>query len=280
MNTLQQIEQLLLPIWNKLYKKDKENIPKSFIKLMTYIIPKYKDANFDTFIWKLKKRGIITALRTVQIDLIEFGILSINEEESLGVLIDLFNNDSSKNNLYTTGQFIGYGAHSYVFRLREYKNLVIKIPFNEFNFDEENINAKAILEKELEIGNILKKIGISVPRYLGVFQVKFPEYFDKTIEREVKRSKIIPYFLWKPLKKNAGKIRWGLIMEFIEKDLTLVSTKRLEYLYRNELKKVLTMGINNVDAYMDHNVLWSRKNAKIYFIDFESWVIPKKFLQK
>ena len=47
MNTLEQIEQLLLPIWNKLYTEDRDNIPKSFNGLMANIIPKYKNDSFN-----------------------------------------------------------------------------------------------------------------------------------------------------------------------------------------------------------------------------------------
>ncbi len=90
MNTLKEVQSLLLPIWNKIY--DKPECPKSFIKLMTFIIPRYKDSNFDGLLGKLKKRGVIASLRKTQIDLIEVNKLNNNLQRQLSELINGFEN--------------------------------------------------------------------------------------------------------------------------------------------------------------------------------------------
>ena len=69
MNTLAQIEQLLLPLWNKLYKEKPKLLPESFVKLITRTIPKYKYTNFDSFFGKINKKLILKQLLEVHGDL-------------------------------------------------------------------------------------------------------------------------------------------------------------------------------------------------------------------
>ena len=107
MSTLQQIEQLLLPVWNKLYKEKPDKIPKSFIRLMTYIIPKYKDFNFDTFLGKLNRKIVTNALRKCQIDLLELNLLDKNTQNVLSGLINVFNLKKIIKEYKSVGEFIG-----------------------------------------------------------------------------------------------------------------------------------------------------------------------------
>lgn len=73
MNTLQQIENLLLPIWNKLYKENPNNIPKSFVKLMTEISPNYLNKDLDLINPK-ERNSIINIIKNCQDELNRLGI--------------------------------------------------------------------------------------------------------------------------------------------------------------------------------------------------------------
>src|SRR3989344_34824 len=172
MNTLQQIEQLLLPIFHQLVNLDKKNIPRSFVKLMTSIIPKYKSYSFDTFFEKIRKKFVINSLRKTQIDLIEIGVLDRKEQESLNVLINKFEENlideieqdkelkSQVVRTYEVGQLIGFGGYSYFFRLRGYPNLGLKIRRRGNDLEQ-----KEAFEEELNKVRILMRLGVSVPKY-------------------------------------------------------------------------------------------------------------------
>jgi hypothetical protein len=173
--------------------------------------------------------------------------------------------------MFELGALVGQGAFSMFCRLRGYPSLGVLVPK-----DVCGIVAKQYLEQELRRAKILANLKINVPKYVGVFLIKVPDYFDKTLmnglEKKDPRSisledKFINYDL---LKHFTGKTVYGLVMEHIEKDLSLISANRLKYIYKKEREKIESYGIIlGEDA--DNNVLWSQKEGKLYFIDFEKW---------
>ncbi|NQV91108.1 hypothetical protein HQ489_01405 [Candidatus Woesearchaeota archaeon] len=165
--------------------------------------------------------------------------------------------------MYEAGKWVGHGYYADFFRIRNNTTLGVKI----------DLRGKKALEEEYEKLLILKKIGISVPYCKGVKMIKFPAYFEKTIEKQNITG--ITQKQRTSLKNLAGEVRYGLVMEIIEEDIKLVSNKRITYIFEKEMNKIKALGIiPGRDA--DMNVLWSQNNAKLYFIDFERWIIPKE----
>ena len=72
---------------------------------------------------------------------------------------------------------------------------------------------------------------------------------------------------------------FGLLIENIEEDLILVSYERLNKILEKEKLKIGKLGIY-ADFTSNNNVLWSKKRAKLYLIDFDNWRIPKQYFRK
>ncbi len=166
--------------------------------------------------------------------------------------------------MYEVGRYIGKGLRSYFFRLRKYPRIGVKI-FKESPARNEKEEKKRLLI-ELAAGKYLRDLGISVPRYLGVVKVKFPDYFADIWER--KNPGLVDY----GLSKLTGKVKWGLLMEVIENDLSLISKERINYYYKKECEKIENLGIKVSEE--PHNVLWSQNKKRLYFIDFSKWIFP------
>ena len=181
MNTLQQIEQLLLPIWNKIYNK--EECPKSFIKLMTNIIPKYKDNNFDSFLGKIKKMGVIQALRKTQIDLIEFRALNEKIQENLNNLINIFQNKFIREDIskFTSSKFVSYARD--INEIIEFKEEASEILKNKLkNRVLIDIGAGPIGGMENHVLIFVKKL--DVKSYIAVELYHFDD--ESTLSKESK----------------------------------------------------------------------------------------------
>ncbi|PIN87749.1 hypothetical protein COV12_02145 [Candidatus Woesearchaeota archaeon CG10_big_fil_rev_8_21_14_0_10_32_24] len=165
--------------------------------------------------------------------------------------------------MYEVGKWVGHGYYADFFRIRNDPTLGVKI----------DIRGKKALKEEYGKSLILEELGVPVPHCRGVKSVLFPSYFNQTIEKQ--NPPELSLRQKNKLKDLAGEIYSGLIMEIIEQDIKLVSGKRITYYFEKEVKRVKALGIiPGRDA--DMNVLWSQKNAKIYFIDFERWIIPKE----
>lgn len=177
--------------------------------------------------------------------------------------------------MYEIGKYIGEGGDSYFFRLRKYPRLGVKI--------RKDLN-KTRLEEEFAKAQILQKLGVPVPRFVGLVRIVFPNYFGLTLEKQEKRKEIA----LEPESKNqlqdwTGKSCWGLLMEIIEHDLSLISSRRIDYYYYKELEKIEKLGIRVVDSHFGteyKNILWSNKKRKLYFIDFDWWVVPYNLLKE
>ncbi len=163
--------------------------------------------------------------------------------------------------MYEIGKIIGCGLYSFFFRLKKYPRLGVKI---------KKVDDKKLLEEEFAKAQILRKLGVSVPRFVGITKVKIPDDFNVTATNYLKS---IPNLI------GAGMVKWGLVIEIIDNDLRLVSRNKINYYYIKEAIKVKALGINMVDSEPDRNVLWSQRKARLYFIDFDMWDIPYKLLQ-
>jgi serine/threonine protein kinase len=178
--------------------------------------------------------------------------------------------------MFELGELIGDGAFSAFFRIREHPTLGVKV-----SKYIKGGNAKESLEKELKKAKVLMTLNLPVPKYIEVIQVKVPEYFEETLARGLRRN-IGDYSPLKNkefdfegnresmIKNLKGKIVYGLLMEYIESDLSLVSPKRLKYVYQKEKAKIEQYGIS-IGGDSRGNVLWSKNRARLYFIDFEFW---------
>ena len=171
--------------------------------------------------------------------------------------------------MFELGEFIGEGFFSAFFKIREHPELGVKILKRDTGRQ-----AKRELERELRKAKILMKLDLPVPKYVEVIEVKVPEYFDKTLERGYNRIKCeegrFRTNIWTDKLMNLG-ITYGLLMEYIEADLSIVSERRIDYIYLKEKTKIEKYGIEIDDSHSSHNVLWSKSKAKMYFIDFQFW---------
>ncbi len=169
---------------------------------------------------------------------------------------------------------MGEGAFATFFRIRGYPKLGVKIS----RLERPNM-AKKILQEELNKAKILMELKLPVPKYVEVIQIQVPEYFIKTLDRGITRNNpdSINNDVW--IKESREEIIttlkktvvYGLLMEYVEPDLSLISQKRLEYIYKKEVAKIEKYGIKIIDSGLHHNVLWSKSQAKMYFIDVEAW---------
>ncbi|HIH11786.1 TPA: hypothetical protein HA241_06355 [Candidatus Woesearchaeota archaeon] len=174
--------------------------------------------------------------------------------------------------MYTIGKFLGAGLFANVFRLKEYPLWCVKV--------SKWTNRKSTLEEQFAKAQILQRLGVPVPTFLGVYEVTFPSYFKKTIEKQYRRGEISWWRYWNLCRIKEG-MKLGLVMETVESDLTLVSSRRVKYHFRKEISKVKAMGIKvSFDADSRENILWSQKQGKLYFIDFDFWRIPRKIINQ
>jgi hypothetical protein len=164
---------------------------------------------------------------------------------------------------YDVGTFIGCGYYNYFFRLKKYSNLGVRVRRRDTG-----LIAYFKLNNELRKARVLRRLGISVPRYINVVRVKFPECTAETIKNIDAPDEVI-----KELMDKSSITYYGLIIEYIEGDLKMVEKSKVQDLYDLEKKKI----DKHPNIQMDHTgitkVLWSEREQKIYFIDFDAWTI-------
>ncbi len=187
MNTLQEIQSLLLPIWNKIY--DKPECPKSFIKLMTYIIPKYKDSNFDGLLGKLKKKGVVSALKKTQIDFIELGLLDKTIQKGFGELIDIFEETKvNYSNLIENAPDLGiWGptASGKAGSIKGDKDLMEFLNIRLRNKIVVDLGAGQIDDSVMGVCKLLSELGVK--KYFAVDKYEWGDGGDATL-KDLKRS--------------------------------------------------------------------------------------------
>ena len=182
--------------------------------------------------------------------------------------------------MFELGEYIGDGAYAAFFKIRGHPTLGVKVA-KEISGEK----AKKYLQEELKKAQILMQLNLPVPKYVEIIQVKVPKYFLKTLDRGIARN---DPFSGLNGATNYGKIErrklleqlsepivYGLLMEYIERDLSLISRKRLDYIYEKEKAKIEQYGIILDDSDSSYNVLWSQSKAKLYFIDFDCWDLSK-----
>ncbi|HYD03828.1 MAG TPA: hypothetical protein VEC16_06045 [Alphaproteobacteria bacterium] len=175
-------------------------------------------------------------------------------------------------------RFIGNGAIAALFRVRGDHSLAVKIIFNR----SDNLK-KEILERELKVSRTLKELGVDIPTYESVIQVKIPEHIEQTFLKSSAEVSSRPDF-YKQMKQyfidHKGQTVWGLVMENIPDDsivlqcsnkTTLISKNRISKIFEKEYEKIHLLGISTVDSASYTNIIWSESKAKLYFIDFADW---------
>ncbi|MCA9459591.1 MAG: hypothetical protein KC550_03515 [Nanoarchaeota archaeon] len=158
--------------------------------------------------------------------------------------------------IYEVGESQGDGGSGVFFRLKGYPRLGVKIS---------RTNTLAYLNEELEKAKILRKLGISVPKYVGIIKVKIPE-------NEIQKNSL------NAMLKEIPKFWNALVVEYIDSDVELCDSSEGKSQYFDELEKVRKLGIEvSTDVSISKNVLWSEKKQKMYFCDVEFWEIPDKY---
>lgn len=183
---------------------------------------------------------------------------------------------------YEVGDLIGCGYSSSFFRLKRYPRLGVKVIICEspFRGAPSDRKCKKRLLKELLIAQMLRKLDVPVPKYVGIVKVQFPSDLNPLIKNCPQRihSTYLSFLL-----QMAGQIKYGLVMEIIEDDLSLTGkdTQRILNFLKEERKKLEKLGMFlPSDTWLNNNVLWSKKKKKFYFVDVEFWEIPWRLAWK
>ncbi len=180
-------------------------------------------------------------------------------------------------------RYISNGKEGAFFRIRDNSSLGVKVLFAD---NQET--AKNLLQVEFDKAKILKKIGVSVPDYKEVIQVKIPEHIDQTLSKTSKNmARGMGFYTYDAMKEffinHKNELIWGLVMEYIPDDLVqihlnvkhiFVSFKRIKHIFQIEKTKIELLGIVIGESLHTHaygNILWSESRAKLYFIDFIDW---------
>lgn len=177
--------------------------------------------------------------------------------------------------MYTLGEYIGIGCTSAFFRIKEHPNLGVKIKINK-----DSSNDLELLNYELEKAKQLMALDLPIPKYIDIVQVIVPEYYEKTILKIAKNKDDRQAWVNNinnkiKTKKDENNSIYGLLMDYIESDLSLISPSRIKYFYDKERKNIESYGIRLQESRSNWNVLWSQKEAKIYFIDFSNWDLSR-----
>ena len=80
--------------------------------------------------------------------------------------------------MYETERYISSGTKSAFFRIRDHPSLGVKICFTL-----DGMPAKRKLEKELFVAKTLRKLDISVSRYVDVILIKINKYIEETLNK-------------------------------------------------------------------------------------------------
>ena len=96
------------------------------------------------------------------------------------------------------------------------------------------------------------------------------------IEKDAKNIEMGVQGLSAIIKSLTGKVRWGLLIELVENDVSIISKERLAYYHQREIDKVESLGITVRDSKLARNVLWSSSRRKLYLIDFEFWKLSSE----
>lgn len=140
-------------------------------------------------------------------------------------------------------EIVGSGADGYVYKINN--NYAVKVL--SWNYEGRGV------DYEYDVAQELYRFGVSVPKPIGVFDVK---------------------------TKTSGKTRneKGFVMEFVHGTKSSDSNKKnleLELEYKKEIKKCKKAGFVPKDTewneWAGHNVLYDEKQDKIYLVDLIRW---------
>ena len=170
--------------------------------------------------------------------------------------------------IYEIETLIGYGRKGAYFTLKNYPKLGVKIYTN---------NSLKEIKTEFKKGKIIRNLGISVPKYIGIIKIKIsPEKIN-----ELNNSKFETFF--QPSYYNPSlEMFYGLIIEYLDNDFELIESNYnsiVKSFYDEEREKIRNLKITPYDLCKEH-ILWNSRKQKFYIIDIESWIIPWKYYIK
>lgn len=171
--------------------------------------------------------------------------------------------------VYGLGDFIGMGHFAFFFRIQGKSRLGVKI---SSSLDDDQ--TKAVFESEQSKANKLRELGVPVLRYLGIIRVRIPEDIAASLYPERSQHPYYKYDAPRIIAKG-GTLVWGLAIEIAEDDVRWIDKWKVRKQYEEQYGRIRQLGIQTRDSSEEHNVLWSRKKGKLYFIDFDDWIIPE-----
>lgn len=243
MDTLQQIENLLAPIWNKLMREKRDDIPKSFINLITDIFPKYRGYNFDTPIGRLRKIKIVEILRKAQFNLINVGALDKKRQNDLNFLIEKFSRKFSVKEQIEVYRDIGKLERAFI---KDIKGDVIDLSHQTISRSENSVTHKNITgdfnmhihppqNKEITPYHHVPSIKDLIYEFYVLEKNKFTKFVIVATNNE---NKVIGYFIYTPIYNENSIVRTTSPEELLKvKDLEYKKTKNFKKYYENILKK-------------------------------------------
>lgn len=111
------------------------------------------------------------------------------------------------------------------------------------------------------VGTCLYKAGIHVPKPLGITSLPFSDAS-------------MPEFLTAD-DTHTHEDTWYFFMQRIYAtppiEWTHAERKEVWRQYKDQIKKAESLGFESLDSAFDHNTLFSRKEQKLYLIDFVRW---------
>lgn len=120
--------------------------------------------------------------------------------------------------------------------------------------------------REVYVGNYLYKAGIHVPKPVGITSLPFSDAS-------------MPEFL---TADDPNEDTWYFFMQRIHatspKEWTDAERKEVWRQYKDQINKAESLGFEVHDSTIDHNTLFSRKEQRLYLIDFVRWekIRPKR----
>lgn len=109
------------------------------------------------------------------------------------------------------------------------------------------------------VGNCLYKAGIHVPKPVGITSLPFSDAS-------------MPEFL---TADDSDEDTWYFFMQHIHatspKEWTDAERKEVWRQYKNQINKAERLGFEVHDSALDHNTLFSRKEQRLYLLDFVRW---------
>jgi hypothetical protein len=165
--------------------------------------------------------------------------------------------------IYEADRGYGRGTYAAVLGIKGHPLLCAKVFHNtlaDVRVDEE-------LVKEYQLARLLYRIGVPVPKPIGIIDIKIPKIISEA---------------W--FGVNNDIIKKGFVYQLIEVDWSMSTSEDAWNAYFNAVEQLARNGITSPDLGMNSrsnstfkNALYCKHLKKIFFIDFEDWKIPLRF---